>query len=323
MEKYGRKEWFLRLISAAGVFLCAANLSSGSVWAASGQAAEYNQGCVILKQKLKEEELEHLTQPEDVYTDESGVQYHLSDWEIRELPGAAQSRTLEKTEVYHDVEGAETLPPYMDSRQEEEGARISGRLYMQESRVLREEWKEDFLAPVTFYSYGAEEYELGTIKISGEDILGSALEEQSILLSEMGLSPEDYRITSMEWEGESFMDETGQICRTAEARGARRLRDYEAVYRGQVQVTEPVSYEVSAVYEPGNPDGSPREEAVQDETVSSKEGETQAADPFLYWIRTGVIVTAALGSVGVFLGIFLYFVGKNREKREEKELEYR
>ena len=46
------------------------------------------------------------------------------------------------------------------------------------------------------------------------------------------------------------MDETGQVCRRASARGERLLRDYEAVYRGQVQVVEPVSYEVSAVYEP-------------------------------------------------------------------------
>ena len=121
---------------------------------------------------------------------------------------------------------------------------------MQESRVLGEEWREDFQAPVTFYSYGADEYELGGIKISGEDILDSALAEQELLLGEMGLSSEAYHITSMDWDGESFMDETGQVCRRASARGERLLRDYEAVYRGQVQVVEPVSYEVSAVYEP-------------------------------------------------------------------------
>ena len=86
---------------------------------------------------------------------------------MRELPEASRSRMLEKTEVYREVEGAETLPPYVDSRQEENGAKISGRLYMQESRVLGEEWREDFQAPVTFYSYGADEYELGGIKISG------------------------------------------------------------------------------------------------------------------------------------------------------------
>ena len=89
---------------------------------------------------------------------------------------------------------------------------------MQESRVLGEEWREDFQAPVTFYSYGADEYELGGIKISGEDILDSALAEQELLLGEMGLSSEAYHITSMDWDGESFMDETGQVCRRASAR---------------------------------------------------------------------------------------------------------
>ena len=116
---------------------------------------------------------------------------------------------------------------------------------------------------MTFYSYGADEYELGGIKISGEDILDSALAEQELLLGEMGLSSEAYHITSMDWDGESFMDETGQVCRRASARGERLLRDYEAVYRGLVQVVEPVSYEVSAVYEPaelGNISNSEKEQ---------------------------------------------------------------
>ena len=241
---------------------------------------------------------------------------------MRELPEASRSRMLEKTEVYREVEGAETLPPYVDSRQEENGARISGRLYMQESRVLGEEWREDFQAPVTFYSYGADEYELGGIKISGEDILDSALAEQELLLGEMGLSSEAYHITSMDWDGESFMDETGQVCRRASARGERLLRDYEAVYRGQVQVVEPVSYEVSAVYEPAELGNISNSEKEQEEALVLEPEAAEEPDPFLRWIRTGVTVTAALGVSGILLGIVLYFTGKNRRKSQEEELKY-
>lgn len=258
MNEYKNRRQLLCLAVTVGMMFTAVNVSSKTVWAAAEQVIEYdpNQeekthpGSIILKQNLKEEDLPSLKQPEASYTDENGIHYRLADWEVRELPEASRSRMLEKTEVYREVEGAETLPPYVDSRQEENGAKISGRLYMQESRVLGEEWREDFQAPVTFYSYGADEYELGGIKISGEDILDSALAEQELLLGEMGLSSEAYHITSMDWDGESFMDETGQVCRRASARGERLLRDYEAVYRGQVQVVEPVSYEVSAVYEP-------------------------------------------------------------------------
>ena len=183
MHEYNNRRQLLCLAVTVGMMFTAVNVSSKTVWAAAEQVIEYdpNQeekthpGSIILKQNLKEEDLPSLKQPEASYTDENGIHYRLADWEVRELPEASRSRMLEKTEVYREVEGAETLPPYVDSRQEENGAKISGRLYMQESRVLGEEWREDFQAPVTFYSYGADEYELGGIKISGEDILDSAL----------------------------------------------------------------------------------------------------------------------------------------------------
>ncbi len=346
MKKYRKKGRLLRLAAAVGMILISTGASSEPVWAAAEQAKGYDPGqsaeqaaddcsdrgtvspntfppgSIILKQNLKEEELQALKQPEASYVNEMGVQYCLTDWEVREVPGADWSRMLEKTEVYREVEGAEKLPPYVDSSQEKDGARISGRLYMQESRILGEEWREDFQVPVTFYSYGADEYELGGIRISGEDILASALAKQELLLGEMGLSPQAYHITAMDWEGESFMDETGQICRRATARGQRLLRDYEAVYKGQVHVTEPVSYEVSAVYEPEALENAAGQRKLQEEEALPAITAVKEANPFSRWIKTGVAVTASLGILGVFLGIILYFTGKNGQKKQEKEWEY-
>lgn len=142
MNEYKNRRQLLCLAVTAGMMFTAVNVSSKTVWAAAEQVIEYdpNQeekthpGSIILKQNLKEEDLPSLKQPEASYTDENGIHYRLADWEVRELPEASRSRMLEKTEVYREVEGAETLPPYVDSRQEENGTRISGRLYMQERR---------------------------------------------------------------------------------------------------------------------------------------------------------------------------------------------
>ena len=305
MKEYKKRGQLLFLTAVAGIIFTAASVLLETSWAAADEAAEYeggrrenmqpgqgedgctdqstgrrrmlHPGTIILKQNLKEEDLPSLKQPEASYTDEMGITYRLADWEVRELTGASKNQMLEKRKVYREVEGAETLPLYIDSRQEENGEQVSGRLYMQESRILDEEWRADFQAPVTFYSYGADEYELGEIRISGEDILAAAQENQEFLLGEMGLSPEAYHITSMDWEGESFMDETGRVCRMASARGERLLRDYETVYRGQVQVIEPVSYEVSAVYEP-----AVSEPVSGQEKVPVPEIETvKEPDPFL------------------------------------------
>ena len=109
----------------------------------------------------------------------------------------------------------------------------------------------------------------------GKNALASVLEEQERLLGEMGLSPEDYHITSIDWDGESFMDEEGQVCRLALAGGERRLRDYETVYSGQVQAEEPVSYEVSAIYEAARE--SAGEDTVPD--IQEETGENERPSP--------------------------------------------
>lgn len=297
-----------------------------SVLSAEGNGLDSNTGAagkVILKQSLKEEELAALKQPELSYTDENGTEYRLADWEVREVPGLTKSCTLEKTALYQAVEGAETLPPYIDSRENEDGTQLSGRLYMKESRILKEEWRDDFRVPVTFYSYGADAYELGEITVSGENALASVLEEQERLLGEMGLSPEDYRITSIDWDGESFMDEEGQVCRLALAGGERRLRDYEAIYSGQVQAEEPVSYEVSAIYEAARE--SAGEDTVPDiqEETGENERPSPLPDRYSRWVQTGVVITIAAGFFGLILGIFLLAMSRRRRRKErEEEFEY-
>ena len=118
MNEYKNRRQLLCLAVTVGMMFTAVNVSSKTVWAAAEQVIEYgpNQeekthpGSIILKQNLKEEDLPSLKQPEASYTDENGIHYRLADWEVRELPEASRSRVLEKTEVYREVEGAETLP---------------------------------------------------------------------------------------------------------------------------------------------------------------------------------------------------------------------
>ena len=139
----------------------------------------------------------------------------------------------------------------------------------------------------------------------------------------MGLSPEDYRITSIDWDGESFMDEEGQVCRLALAGGERRLRDYEAVYSGQVQAEEPVSYEVSAIYEAARE--SAGEDTVPDiqEETGENERPSPLPDRYSRWVQTGVVITIAAGFFGLILGIFLLAMSRRRRRKErEEEFEY-
>ena len=127
------------------------------------------------------------------------------------------------------MEAAEEVPEIILADETDPGwILLSGNLYRKNVEITGKQWKEDFSVPVTFYSYGADEYELGDLVIpAGEDqLLEKTAEAGDRILEDLGLSKDDYRITSLVWNGEPFSDENGQICREALALGKRLLQDY-------------------------------------------------------------------------------------------------
>ena len=249
----------------------------------------------------------------------------LDHYEVKEVPGHMVSRVLEKQVVYSDVEGAEGLPESITVTEEVSGIPTEGELYIRDSRIVREAWRDGFQAPVLFHSYGADEYQTGSLVISGEDVLASAVESQKGLLEVMGLSPQQYRIHSMVWEGEAFEDEEGQLCRRAMAKGQKLVRDYEITYEGEVEYMEPVSYEMEIAYRPV----SPSRVWVDEETPGTGTG-TPVRDPspageeglLWYWVRSGFIITVGAGLVGICAGILALAVSWLRQKKRGQEQKY-
>lgn len=101
-------------------------------------------------------------------------------------------------------------------------------------------WQADFSFPVTFYEYGAGEYQLGEIRVMEMDTedpaLLTKLAEQygTELLQSMGLSEEEYEVVEIVWPGTPYENEDGIVCRDAMAYGNRLLRDYRVAYEGVV-----------------------------------------------------------------------------------------
>ena len=263
--------------------------------------------------------------PSGSYWDRNGREYVLDHYEVKEVPGHMVSRVLEKQVVYSDVEGAEGLPESITVTEEVSGIPAEGELYIRDSRILRAAWRDGFQAPVLFHSYGADEYQTGSLVISGEDVLASAVESQKGLLEVMGLSPQQYRIHSMVWEGEAFEDEEGQLCRRAMAKGQKLVRDYEITYEGEVEYMEPVSYEMEIAYRPV----SPSRVWVDEETPGTGTG-TPVRDPspageeglLWYWVRSGFIITVGAGLVGICAGILALAVSWLRQKKRGQEQKY-
>ena len=175
---------------------------------------------------------------------------------------------------------------------------------------------------ITFLGFGA--YEAVGIALAS-DVLASAVESQKGLLEVMGLSPQQYRIHSMVWEGEAFEDEEGQLCRRAMAKGQKLVRDYEITYEGEVEYMEPVSYEMEIAYRPV----SPSRVWVDEETPGTGTG-TPVRDPspageeglLWYWVRSGFIITVGAGLVGICAGILALAVSWIRQKKRGQEQKY-
>lgn len=284
------------------------------------------QESLYITKRLYAEDLESLEAPSEDYQTEDGGEYELSRWEVKEIPGEAVCKTMERQVVYAGVEGAEELPESITVTEEMTGVPAEGELYIQRTKVLNEAWRDGFAAPVTVHSYGADEYEVGKMILTGDDILSytEALKEE--LLSLLGLSQSDYRIHTIEWAGEPYMDETGQLCRPALASGQKLLKDYEITYEGEVSWTEPVTYELNMVYQSVMPPPPPVNTA---ETIPASGPESELAlvpsseeSPLWYWVRSGFVITVAAGLIGILVGMALLLMIRNRERREKRGERY-
>lgn len=263
--------------------------------------------------------------PPESYWDRNGREYVLDHYEVKEIPGHMVGRELEKQVVYSDVEGAEGLPESISVTEEVSGIPAEGELYIRDSRIVREEWRDGFQAPVLFHSYGADEYQTGSLVISGEDVLASAVESQEGILEVMGLSPQQYRIHSMAWDGEAFEDEDGQLCRRAMAEGQKLVRDYEITYEGEVAYMEPVSYEMEMAYRPVLPSRVWLDEEGTDTVageVAQEPSTTGEGGPLWYWVRSGFVITVGAGLIGICAGVLALAVSWLRQRKKEQDRKY-
>lgn len=295
---------------------------------------------ITFSKKLTREEAADFEEPDAFYEDEDGIKYQLTEWELEEKAGEETRVPMEKQVRYLGLEDGEAIPETINAKtpfpqpnlpeatitesqlrenQEETPAQLSGSLHKTEIQTINEQWKDDLYLPVTFYSYGADEFQLENIIISAEadHLLEETTKKGSLILDSLGLSDQAYHITSMIWSGEPFTDEDGQLCRNAIALGERLLKDVEVVYKGEVILKEPDHYELHAVYQAQEVNEESAEELT---TQAEPELPISASKkgPFWYLIRTGFVITVAIGIIGILIGIILLFIMK-RHKKEEKD----
>lgn len=289
-------------------------ISLGGICACAQEQVQAEEGRLTVVRELTADELEGLHAPEEEYTGENGQVYRLKSWDIREQAGEIHTEYLRRRVYYEDVEGEETLPQEIEPQEQRNGIDLEGNLSLTEVQAEAERWDPGFSLPVTFHSYGAEGYVLGDAVIPDQDVLQEATASGGLILEQLGLSEGEYRITGMEWAGPEYTDPEGNLCRQAQAYGEKLLRDYRAVYEGEVQWKEPYLYELRAVYELPLEGAAPTPEEAAPEAVPERERES-----IWYRIRRMAALTVGLGLIGIGLGGLILLALSIREKRRRNE----
>lgn len=265
---------------------------------------------------LSQEEMEDFTAPPKEYRADTGDLYDLKDWELEEVPGKAEWKEIEQEVIYEQVEAADEIPHSIPYKEVIEGQEVKGDLVEAGKEVVGERWSNDFEVLLTFHSYGAQSYRLGNLFLTVLEEFPPAGEYEEQLLGILGLPLADYKIAKMEWRGEPYQDESGELCRNAAALGSKKVRDYRVIYRGELACPKPLSYQLKTVYE--KREGSQVSLAEKPEPAALPEEHPQAA-ALWSWIHTGVAVTIALGFLGLALGLFLLGLSKRREYRKHAD----
>lgn len=239
-----------------------------------------------------------------------------------------RAETVRREVTYEAVEGETALPDEITvsvlAGNDEELVRCRAVEQVEEDAY----WRDDFSFPITFYEYGAGEYQLGEIIVGGAELTDftqpTKLAQQygTELLRSMGLSEEEYEVEEIVWAGTPYENEDSIVCRDAVARGNRLLRDYQVVYEG---VVEPERWkELKRGGEPGELDEAQMQEEPAweeaEETAGAK-AETEAARPeeaekqpevkksglqeFLEKVTRILLIAVGIGAIFFFSGLLV------------------
>ena len=257
---------------------------------------------------------EELSEPDELWTDETGKEWKLEDSRVILVPVTGRHRRVSGEVVYPKVTRNAEIPEtaVMEVLDEESGVRLEASLPLIDMSYGKERWEGDLEVTVTFHSYGSDVYTLGETKVSHVSAQPPLKECEKELLSAMGMTEEDCRLEEFFWAGEPYQDENGILCRDARVSGSRKVWDCRAVYEGEVKLPDVNRYRLEMEYTQFQEDVTTEtegsSEAFSEEPLpASGESEKEERESFGQWLlRHGLTVSVSLSLLLLaFLGFFL------------------
>ncbi len=185
------------------------------------------------------------------------------------------AETVRKEVSYQAVEEEGELPQEITvsvlAKEDEEDVACQAVEWVEEASY----WQDDFSFPMTFYEYGADTYQLGDRVLKADELPVLAAQYGEEILTFMGLSPKEYEVTDLVWNGDAYQNEEGVICRDARGVGRRLLRDYRVVYEGSVDPERWKELRRDSTWKAETETASPVEEEPAPEETKTEETQKQ------------------------------------------------
>ncbi|RGY96297.1 hypothetical protein [Clostridium sp. AM58-1XD] len=282
-------------------------------------------------------DMDQMDDPESVWHGEDGTVYKLKFWEIEEMQEEARQENIRETVYYHEISGPEEADLFypVSGTDERTGRTVTAKGQRVRMDPVGERWMEGVKVPLICYLC-RDERNLP----DGEPVIYNELEppEEACreILRRLGISDEDYEISSITWEGEVFKSSDGYLCRMVQAEGRKRVRDYQVIYEGTVVYPEIPSYRFRAVYElekegPETSDGIKTEESAnqaeraeeppqESGTVSRPAVETNTRQDkkkgTVRFIKETVSITLAMGVPLILSAVLLWAISCASHKKK-------
>lgn len=299
------------------LFFLPAMLSAGINSSAAENSERTPEGALIRLFPAEETPM-----PPSSYVDEEGREYQLDSCRLTEQTLLEKRETVREFCTYEGLESRDQVPARIQALPRKEDNRTgTGQLMIQAATEIGQYWTEGFQVPIIFGDYGAQQYDFQGAAVPQGNELPYLLENQQLILDEIGCDPGRYQIDQIIWTGEPYAEQ-GVLCRNALAKGRKMLSDYLVEYAGQITYPKTAREQWEAVYLPAAepvysrgelPAQAEGQEALLPEPVDAGQPIFRE-EPFReLWrrIRTAAVFTV---SVTAFIPIFLYLLVRRRKR---------
>lgn len=188
--------------------------------------------------------------------------WYLVSWEVIDTTIDAREQPVSDVIQYTSIAAEEDIPEaaVLTVADALTGNEVEVQVPLASASYSEARWEPGFEFPITIVNYDASRFELNGTEVElDEEKPLQGYEEQ--LLELIGVSEENYRITSIRWDGPSYQ-ENGHWSRKLVAKGDWKVRDCRALYSGTANLQEVKAKAVQAVYSDAAP-SSPSDEEGQ------------------------------------------------------------